>query len=595
MKTTISPVTLQPNVVQPSAAQHSTTQPVVAAQPTVADDCLNHLEGSVGTSVYTKVDVENQFGPFNLPAKANLIAAASLSTSTINPVVFDATANQEQLPRCREQPHRGSRVANPDITPISDSVVELLLSEQDRAQIVREIQRLEKRIIIAQVLGIRPRRADLRLLLQASLKQDIDNITDIQMLGRNYYQVEFELERMVPILLEKKTVAIKGGWVFFHKWSHNFSANQVLHDLDSYHTCVAVFPNLRKEWVPFVHLIAGTIGTVLETYDKPRQNDDKYMGATSTKLLISKSTNLPSNILLPNLLDSRQESYSQRILYRGLPNQCFRCFGFGHLAKNCPKFNKDTDKHVPNTTIVPAQVRSEGWTEVGHRKVSSQVSYDKRHQVSINNLKEFPPLQNRYSTLQVEEDRSHEVNISGQSLTHFSQKTDLLSTKLPETFPKLVVGQPPLKIVENQLLTPNGNLDSSEKLKGKVVSAQDNTDVEMPPSVMGFEANQQIDIDVHGSSVPFDKLVGKSTSSQSNMMGVEMAQGVDKLPCAGYQFTVSQDTLTLQTPQKQVKDHRVHKHAGNYLLLKRQARAQEGAQKGRQDALLEKRTSIKSV
>ena len=587
MKTTIAHVTVQPCVVQPSATQPSTNQPAatqlataaatsaqlaaaqpdaaqsVAAQPTVTDDCLNHLEGVVRTSVYTKVDLEKQFVPFNLLATANPIVAANLSTSSINPVVFNATANQEQLPRCREPPNWGFCVANPDITPISDSAVELLLSEQDRAQIVREIQRLEKRIIIAQVLGIRPRRADLRLLLQASLKQDIDNITDIQMLGRNYYQVEFELERMVPILLEKKTVAIKGGWVFFHKWTHNFSANQVLHDLDSYHTCVAVFPNLRKEWVPFVHLIASTIGIVLETYDKPRQNNDKYMGAISTKLLISKSTILPANILLPNLLDSRQESYSQRILYRGLPNQCFRCFGFGHLAKNCPKFNKDTDKHVPNTTIVPAQVRSEGWTEVGHRKVSSQLSYDKRHQVSINNLKEFPPLQNRYSTLQVEEDRSHEVNISDQP-THFSQKTDLLSTKLPETFPKLIVGQPPLKIVENQQLTPKVNLDSSEKLKGKVVSAQDITDVEMPPSVMGIEANQQIDIDVSGSSVPFDKLVGKSTSSQSNMMGVEMAQGVGKLPCVEYQFTVSQDTLTLQSPQKQVKDHRVHKHAGNY-------------------------------
>ena len=110
------------------------------------------------------------------------------------------------MPRCREPPNRGSRVANPDITPFSDSAIELLLSEQDRAPIVREIQRLEKRIIIAQVLGIRPRRADLRLLLQGSLKQDIDNITDIQMLGRNYYQVELELERMVPILLEKKIV-----------------------------------------------------------------------------------------------------------------------------------------------------------------------------------------------------------------------------------------------------------------------------------------------------------------------------------------------------------------------------------------------------
>ena len=98
-----------------------------------------------------------------------------------------------QLPRHREQSNWGSRVANPDITPISDCVVELLLSEQDRAQIVREIHRLEKRTIIAQVLGIRPQRADLCLLLQAAVKQDVDNITDVQMLGWNYYQLEFEL------------------------------------------------------------------------------------------------------------------------------------------------------------------------------------------------------------------------------------------------------------------------------------------------------------------------------------------------------------------------------------------------------------------
>ena len=132
------------------AATATTAQPIVTA-----DDCLNHLEGSVGASVYTKVDAEKQFVPFNLPATANPIAAASLSTSSINPVVFNATENQEQLPRCREQPNQGSRVANPDITPISDSVVELLLSEQDRAQIVREIQRLQKRTIIASRFEIR--------------------------------------------------------------------------------------------------------------------------------------------------------------------------------------------------------------------------------------------------------------------------------------------------------------------------------------------------------------------------------------------------------------------------------------------------------
>ena len=82
--------------------------------------------------------------------------------------------------------------------------------------------------------------------------------------------------------------------------------------LDSYYTCVAVFPNLRKEWLPSVHLIVGTIGMVLEIDDKPHQIGDKYLGAVSVKLLLSR---LPSNILLPNLLDSMQASFSQKILY----------------------------------------------------------------------------------------------------------------------------------------------------------------------------------------------------------------------------------------------------------------------------------------
>ena len=94
-------------------------------------------------------------------------------------------------------------------------MVELLLSEQDRIHILREIQVMERRTIIASVLGIRPSRADLRLLLQAALKQDVDNIVDVQMLGKNYYQLEFELDRMVPFMLERKAIIVKGGWVSF--------------------------------------------------------------------------------------------------------------------------------------------------------------------------------------------------------------------------------------------------------------------------------------------------------------------------------------------------------------------------------------------
>ena len=137
---------------------------------------------------------------------------------------MNAGSGQEYSTQGRDKLYWGSGVANPDATPISDNVVELLLSEQDRIHILREIQVMERRKIIAHVLGIRSSRADLRLLLQAALKQDVDNIVDVQMLGRNYYQLEFESDRMVPRILERKAIAVKGGWVSFYKWIHNFSA-----------------------------------------------------------------------------------------------------------------------------------------------------------------------------------------------------------------------------------------------------------------------------------------------------------------------------------------------------------------------------------
>ena len=66
-------------------------------------------------------------------------------------------------------------------------------------------------------------------------------------------------------------------------------------------------------------------------------------------------------------------------------------------------------------------------------------------------------------------------------------------------------------------------------------------------------------------------------SGQPDIMGVEMAKGVDKLPSVGFQFTVSQDPLTTQSSPKLVKEHRVHNYVGKDLLLKRQARALEDA------------------
>ena len=136
---------------------------------------------------------------------------------------------------------------------------------------------------------------------------------------------------------------------------------------------------------------------------------------------------------------------------------------------------------------------------MGRKNTYSQVYQDKPHHVSINNLKEFPSLQKKYSALHVEQDGSPvEVNDLDHSSSHLpqqrlnpgssSQKTNLHSMHLPKSFLRLVVGQPTLKIAENQQLLTSINLASFENLKEKVVSSQHTVDVEMPQSITRIEA-----------------------------------------------------------------------------------------------------------
>ena len=95
----------QPISAQSAATQPTAIQPVAAAQPTVVDVCLNPITASVGVVV-----------------SATIIKEKST-------VFIDTPVNQEQVLRRCEQFNRGSNVANPDISPISNNVVKLLLSE----------------------------------------------------------------------------------------------------------------------------------------------------------------------------------------------------------------------------------------------------------------------------------------------------------------------------------------------------------------------------------------------------------------------------------------------------------------------------------
>ena len=90
-----------------AATQPITIQPVAATQPVVVDACLNPVTTGLGAAMSAIIIKEK------------------------SAVFIDTHMNQEQvLHRCK-QSNRGSSVANLDISPISNNVVKLLLSEQD--------------------------------------------------------------------------------------------------------------------------------------------------------------------------------------------------------------------------------------------------------------------------------------------------------------------------------------------------------------------------------------------------------------------------------------------------------------------------------
>ena len=57
-------------------------------------------------------------------------------------------------------------------------------------------------------------------------------------------------------------------------------------------------------------------------------------GAPSVKLLCKKDAVLPNWIRLPKLQGNMFQKI-QKVLYFGLPNQCFSCIKIGHLVKDC--------------------------------------------------------------------------------------------------------------------------------------------------------------------------------------------------------------------------------------------------------------------
>ena len=96
------------------------------------------------------------------------------------------------MAKCQAAPestHRGSSGVSsldpPIISPhITGKVISLSLSDIAKTLVLTEIQRLEAVLLVAHLEGLRLNRLELRHMLYAYFPEEINNVVDIQVIGK---------------------------------------------------------------------------------------------------------------------------------------------------------------------------------------------------------------------------------------------------------------------------------------------------------------------------------------------------------------------------------------------------------------------------
>ena len=253
----------------------------------------------------------------------------------------------------------------PQFSPhLCDESVDLVLSEEDRAIVLGEVNRLEAYSLVVQVQGSRMNRSELRHTLYAAFSEEADNILDIQFMSRGCYHVEFATEESVNKLLAIKEAGVEGAWVSFHKWFHNVKVDDILQDEEASMVFTAIFPGLRKEWRNVLPRIGALLGKVIAMRDGQVHGTDRMGGVPVVRLIAPTSVRLLATMSLPNLLLNKPP-VMQKIYYQGLPDQCFVCRQFGHLGRDCQKRRTYKEAQPPKRP----DVNYDGWSTVSNKHV----------------------------------------------------------------------------------------------------------------------------------------------------------------------------------------------------------------------------------
>ena len=478
--------------------------------------------------------------------------------------------NRERGPMVEQRPipdstHRGGSGAPPldqsSTSPhISGNVVSLSLSDNDKNIVLAEVQRLQEVSLVAHMEGSRPNRPELRRMLYASFPEEINTVVDIQFMGKGCYYLEFSDSTSVDRLLKIKHTATQGNWISFYRWTHNVVADEILQHKEAHMIFTAVFPGLKKEWYQVLAQIGSLLGTVIAIKDEALQEDERTRGAPAVRILAPRNNVLPSSVLLPNLQENK-EPLHQRIVYQGLPDQCFICRHFGHLGKDCPR-KRYRSEEAPKST---AKVGRSDWTPVTPKHTFKQFNSP------VNSIVLFDA--NPYDTLKKDEDR----NIASQNIV--KEKNKVVEIQNPTTSKH---DQETLTSKENKDRHHKFESSSMAKFNGNQLGDKGKHITHSVPHPVPQDKARQIDC----SAIDMDcekelplVIYEEDPSKQKSLSVVETmtAQDINDFSFSAATF-VLEDSVTLE----KAMPIRAHKYSGKDMMItRRQLRvAEEGKRRG---------------
>ena len=144
-----------------------------------------------------------------------------------------------------------------------------------------EIERLSQYAVICRLVGSMPNRGELKDLIYGKLLLEGSSLTNIQLMGKGFYLIEFEKIETAKKLITMNPLDLRSARAFFSPWKQGFNAAKAAKKGDRIFKITAIIPNLPKEYVPLLPVIGQQLGIPLESEDTLATRISKANGMPS--------------------------------------------------------------------------------------------------------------------------------------------------------------------------------------------------------------------------------------------------------------------------------------------------------------------------